>query len=49
MEERKPISEVTKCAECDWLRYDKGKLRCMFYDGAIIEDASEKQCNDSVW
>jgi hypothetical protein len=46
--EMKPVDKVRKCSECEELYEDGENLRCSLYDNAIVEDISEKQCQDSI-
>lgn len=45
---KKPSEETINCAECGQLKNDKGILRCVMFDDAIIEDTAEKHCKDSM-
>ena len=46
--EKKPVEDAKTCTECEQLKNDNGVLRCTMFDRAIIEDATEKQCEDSI-
>lgn len=46
---KKPVEEATSCAECVRLKEDHGTFRCMSFDGARIEDITEKHCKDSIY
>jgi hypothetical protein len=44
---KKPVEESVCCSECEQLKDDNGTLRCMMFDGAIIENDTDKHCKDS--
>ncbi len=48
MKETKPSEEAVSCVECEQLQNDNGIMRCLMYDGAMIEEVSEKNCIDSI-
>lgn len=45
---KKPVDEALSCYECEQLRDDNGTLRCASFYNAIIKDAEDKHCKDSI-
>jgi len=44
----KSVEDSKSCSECEHLQNDDEVLRCQLFDGAIIENAKDKNCIDSA-